>query len=105
MGIGYGRILISPRVDVDSVSILSWANTSYESIRGTIRTAWTLTAISSKSIDYSPFQYNLEVTTPPNTYAIVSFPTRTIQWRYMEAIPQSSIWKRGLKNKQFEANG
>jgi len=58
---GYSTILIQPVPG----SGLNWANTSYNSTRGLISTAWTNTGSA----------FNLAVTIPPNTTAEIQVPT------------------------------
>src|SRR5258708_20564749 len=58
---GYQTILVQPVPGLG----LAWANTSYNSTRGLISTAWTNTGNT----------FNLDVVIPPNTTAQICLPT------------------------------
>ena len=60
---GFKKILIRP----EPGGQLTWAHTSYRSVRGTVSTKWEL----------DNGMLRLEVTVPANTRAVVQFPHRT----------------------------
>jgi hypothetical protein len=73
---GYKSILIQPVPGVG----LTWANTSYNSTRGLISTAWTNTG----SV------FNLDVIIPPNTTAQIYVPTTNVNAITESGVPATS---------------
>jgi alpha-L-rhamnosidase len=73
---GYKNILIQPVPGIG----LTWANTSYNSIRGLITTAWT----NTNSV------FNLNVVIPPNTTAQVYVPTTNAAAITESGVPAAS---------------
>jgi hypothetical protein len=61
-GVAYSKTIIKPR----PVPGVTWANGSYDSVRGWISSAWKL----------SGPRFHMEVTVPPNTTATIFVPTK-----------------------------